>query len=115
MTSSILPPRSALAPCSPSTQLIASTTFDLPEPLGPTTHVMPGSKRRVVDDANDLKPRSVRLFRYMDGLSRTDWGSPSPTVPGCLDEGTATRRDRRQAHPIGAMKIGDVRFDASPG
>src|ERR671932_2900612 len=64
MTSSIFPPRSDLAPCSPMTQLSASTTLDLPEPLGPTTQVIPGSKRRVVADAKDLKPRRVRLFRY---------------------------------------------------
>jgi hypothetical protein len=38
--------------------------FDLPEPLGPTTAVMPCSKRRVVGDAKDLKPFSVRLLRY---------------------------------------------------
>src|SRR6478672_11810096 len=63
MTSSIFPPRSALAPCSPSTQAIASTTLDLPDPLGPTTQVMPGSNRRVVGDAKDLKPFSVRLLR----------------------------------------------------
>src|SRR4249919_1011959 len=63
MTSSILPPRNDLAPCSPSTQAMASTTLDLPEPLGPTTAVMPGSKRKVVDDAKDLKPLRVRLFR----------------------------------------------------
>ena len=63
MTSSILPPRSALAPCSPSTQAMASTTLDLPEPLGPTTQVMPGSSRSVVADAKDLKPFSVRLLR----------------------------------------------------
>ena len=65
MTSSILPPRSVLAPCSPITQVSASTTLDLPEPLGPTTQVMPGSKRRVVGEAKDLKPFSVRLFRCM--------------------------------------------------
>src|SRR4051795_11905579 len=63
MTSSILPPRRLFAPCSPSTQAMASTTFDLPEPLGPTTAVMPGSNRRVVGDAKDLKPLSVRLDR----------------------------------------------------
>ena len=63
MTSSIFPPRSALAPCSPSTQAIASTTLLLPEPLGPTTQVIPGSKRSVVGDAKDLKPLSVRLLR----------------------------------------------------
>src|SRR5208282_4277473 len=63
-TSSILPPRSDLAPCSPITQDRASTMLDLPEPFGPTTQVMPDSRRSVVAEANDLKPRRVRLFRY---------------------------------------------------
>src|SRR6201995_4671889 len=63
-TSSILPPRSDLAPCSPMTQDRASTTLDLPEPFGPTTQVMPGSRRSVVAEAKDLKPRMVRDFRY---------------------------------------------------
>src|SRR6266699_2652286 len=63
-TSSILPPRSDLAPCSPITQDRASTMLDLPEPFGPTTQVMPGSRRSVVAEAKDLKPRRVRLFRY---------------------------------------------------
>src|SRR6188472_2427202 len=63
MTSSILPPRSDLAPCSPMTHASASTTLDLPEPLGPTTAVMPGSKRSVVEDAKDLKPFMVRDLR----------------------------------------------------
>ncbi len=69
MTSSILPPRSDLAPCSPITQLSASTTLDFPEPFGPTTQVIPGSKLSVVADANDLNPRRVRLLRYNAGLS----------------------------------------------
>jgi hypothetical protein len=64
MTSSILPPRSDLAPCSPITQASASTTLDLPEPLGPTMQVMPGSSWSVVDEAKDLNPFRVRLFRY---------------------------------------------------
>src|ERR1700757_4494456 len=68
ITSSILPPRSDLAPCSPMTHARASTTLDLPEPLGPTTQVIPGSKRRVVAEANDLKPRRVRDFRYTSPL-----------------------------------------------
>ncbi len=67
MTSSILPPRSDLAPCSPMTQARASTTLDLPEPLGPTTQVIPGSKRSVVAEAKDLKPRRVRLLRCTRG------------------------------------------------
>src|SRR3954447_1328950 len=64
ITSSIFPPRSDLAPCSPITQASASTTLDLPEPFGPTTQVIPGSRRSVVEDAKDLKPRNVRLFKY---------------------------------------------------
>src|ERR1700733_11612714 len=64
MTSSILPPRRLFAPCSPMTQDRPSRMLDLPEPLGPTTQVMPGSRRSVVAEANDLKPRSVRDFRY---------------------------------------------------
>src|ERR1700760_1857471 len=64
MTSSILPPRRLFAPCSPMTHERASTTLDLPDPLGPTTQVIPGSRRSAVEEANDLKPRSVRDFRY---------------------------------------------------
>src|SRR5581483_777811 len=85
ITSSILPPRSDFAPCSPITQARASTTLDLPEPLGPTTQVMPGSKRSVVADAKDLKPRSVRLLRCTRELSLR---SPRPPVSGdCIRSG----------------------------
>jgi len=45
------------------TQARASTTFDLPEPLGPTMQVTPGSNWKVVGCANDLKPLMVRLFK----------------------------------------------------
>ena len=47
----------------PSTQPMASTTLDLPEPFGPTTTVMPGSRSRTVASAKDLKPLRVRVFR----------------------------------------------------
>src|ERR1700739_3202367 len=63
-TSSILPPRRDFAPCSPITQDSASTMLDLPDPFGPTTQVIPGSRRSAVAEANDLKPRRVRDFRY---------------------------------------------------
>ena len=90
MTSSILPPRRVLAPCSPMTQASASTTLDLPEPLGPTTAVTPGSNSKVVAEANDLNPRTVRLFRCKafgspgrrtgplsdESMIRTDTGVP---------------------------------------
>src|SRR3954452_2801007 len=64
MTSSILPPRRLLMPCSPITHANASTTLDLPETLGPTMHVMPGARSSVVAEAKDLNPFRVRLFGY---------------------------------------------------
>lgn len=42
---------------------MASTTFDLPEPFGPTTQVIPGSSLNVVAEAKDLNPFTVRLLR----------------------------------------------------
>src|SRR5579875_1452909 len=67
-TSSILPPRSDLTPCSPMTQDSASTMLDLPDPLGPTTQVIPGSRRRVLADAKDLNPRRLSVFRCTRGF-----------------------------------------------
>ena len=63
MTSSILAPRSARAPWAPSTQATESTTFDLPDPFGPTTTQTPGSNSSVVLSAKDLKPFNVNAFR----------------------------------------------------
>src|SRR5688572_2728445 len=73
MTSHISPPRRALADCSPRTHLIASETFDLPQPLGPTMADTPGWKLRAVLSAKDLKPKTVKFFRYMiDPKFRSD-------------------------------------------
>jgi len=38
------------------TQRTASTRFDLPQPLGPTTPVKPGSIAKSVGSTKDLKP-----------------------------------------------------------
>ena len=57
ITSAICPPRSARGPCSPRAQLIASTRFDFPEPLGPTITLTPGMNSRTVLSAKDLNPR----------------------------------------------------------
>src|SRR6185437_13870586 len=56
ITSSISPPRSRRADASPITQRSASTRFDLPQPLGPTMPVSPGSIASSVGSTNDLKP-----------------------------------------------------------
>ena len=65
MTSSILPPRSSRADCSPSTHRTASETLDLPQPLGPTMAVTPSSKERCTVSANDLKPDSSNLVSFI--------------------------------------------------
>src|SRR6185295_17165169 len=45
-------------------QRMASTTFDLPHPLGPTIEETPGEKVRTVRSTNDLNPwRSSCLIR----------------------------------------------------
>src|SRR5688500_14575406 len=119
MTSSILPPRRDLAPCSPSTQAIASTTLDLPEPLGPTTAVMPGSKRNVVAEAKDLKPLRVRLFRCTRGSRlcfapergqghgvQGGGGRPGQTLPAAAADPGRPARDRPHPHPATIMHRG---------
>ena len=70
ITSSIFPPRRDLAPCSPITHESASTTLDLPEPFGPTTQVIPGSKLSEVEEAKDLNPLRVILFKYTGATYR---------------------------------------------
>ena len=63
MTSAISPPRSAFAEVSPSAQRTPSTTFDFPQPFGPTIPVTPEWKSILVLSANDLKPWSSRHLR----------------------------------------------------
>jgi hypothetical protein len=48
ITSSMDLPRRRRGACSPMAHRMASTTFDLPQPFGPTTAVIPSSKRRTV-------------------------------------------------------------------
>src|ERR1035438_5230524 len=65
MTSSMRAPRRVRADCSPSTQLIASLRFDLPQPLGPTTAAIPSPlKRNSVRSQNDLKPWSSTFLNF---------------------------------------------------
>src|SRR5262245_12873033 len=88
MTSSIFWLRTADGACAPSTQAIASTTFDLPDPFGPTTTVTPGSSSSVVASANDLNPLRVSDLRNTAGpklpFGRDRLldarGDPSPTA-----------------------------------
>src|SRR5579863_6354008 len=65
ITSSMRAPRRLRADCSPSTQLMASLKFDLPQPLGPTTAAIPPPlKRSSVRSQKDLKPWSSTFLSF---------------------------------------------------
>ena len=82
MTSSMAAPRSDLAERSPRTHLTASTTFDLPHPLGPTMPIFCSLKRKSTGSANDLKPVSVTLASLMLNLTSCQaFRSASPAGP----------------------------------
>src|SRR5580658_4333450 len=110
MRSSTLLPRRRVGACSPSTHRIASTTFDLPHPLGPTTAVIPGAKLIVVESRNDLKPSNSRLLRRML--------SPPPPHHHCHrslsqstlggSRGYATYRGSRDGYPQRVVELGRV-------
>src|SRR3954470_8980627 len=86
MTSSIPAPRIDLGELSPITQRIASSTLDLPQPLGPTTPVRPGSTRSSAGSTKLLKPLSFSRFIC------TTRPPPSRLAPCCLAD---QRLDRR--------------------
>ena len=47
------------------TQRSASSRFDFPQPLGPTTPVSPGSIKSSVGSTKDLKPNSLRRLIFI--------------------------------------------------
>ena len=63
--SSMRSPRMLLALCSPSTQVSASTTLLLPQPLGPTMAVTPCSKVNSERSGKLLKPAISRRWSRM--------------------------------------------------
>ena len=80
ITSSMERPRSLSGDCSPSTQRTASATFDLPQPLGPTTPVTPPGKASTVRSMNDLNPTmSSRLMRMALRYHRRSTPARKPT------------------------------------
>src|SRR4051812_47143584 len=62
-TSSGFSARSSVGLREPAAQRIASETFDLPEPFGPTITPTPGSRRTSTGSGKDLKPRSLTARR----------------------------------------------------
>jgi len=92
------------------TQASASTTLDLPEPFGPTTQVIPGSKRRVVAEANDLKPRRVMLFRYtsVDVLAAGRAGAYPLSVPGRCDAAVSAVHKPEKVVPATGTRFPEI-------
>ena len=73
ITSCMRDPRSDLADCSPSTQLMESQMLDFPQPLGPTTAAMPvPGKRSRSRLANDLKPTISICFSLSMDVVRSE-------------------------------------------
>ncbi len=70
-TSSGFSARSSDGVSEPAAQTIASATFDLPEPFGPTTTATPGSSFSSSVSGNDLKPRRRRERRCTGGRLTT--------------------------------------------
>src|SRR6266403_562696 len=69
MQSAMRSARSDLWLCSPRTQEMASTTLDLPQPLGPTMQVVPDPLNvTTVRSQNDLKP-TISTFRSFSKMS----------------------------------------------
>ena len=102
---------------------MASTTFDLPLPLGPTTTVIPGSKSSVARSAKDLKPRMTSDFRNTrrrgySGSERARCARPAgtgrraPDAAGGHDGGDAPRRDEAMSASEDASSGSDTGSDS---
>src|SRR5882762_3147845 len=113
MQSAIRSARSDLWLCSPRTQEMASTTLDLPQPLGPTMHVVPEPlKVTTVRSQNDLKP-TISTFRSLSKMS--PFGRQSPRVR--KQKESKLKKPRRPARPKGWGKTtqGETTFRSSRG
>src|SRR5262249_62212183 len=69
MQSAIRSARSDLWLCSPSTQEIASTTFDLPQPFGPTMHVVPVPLKVTTVRSQKLLKPTISTLRSLSKVS----------------------------------------------
>ena len=95
-TSSIWSARSALVNRVPSTHDTASTMFDFPVPLGPTTTETPVPNSRRVRSANDLKPSSLIDLRRKSHPC----DSSESEFSGTHREPVLTPLQRREGHHL---------------
>src|SRR6266478_5070603 len=100
--------------CSPKTQEMASTTFDLPQPLGPTIHVVPEPLNvTTVRSQNDLKP-TISTFR---SFSKCPLLAPhrAAMAPLTIRAGGKTRGERRHCIPRGEGSSSNRSARNAPG
>src|SRR5579859_3520435 len=99
MQSLIRPARRLLWLCSPSTHEIASTTFDLPQPFGPTMHVVPVPLNvTTVRSQNDLNP-VISTFLSLSKVSPL----VSSRLPYARGRAHDARRETTQYSPFGGV------------
>src|SRR3990167_8114997 len=91
ITSSMLSARMALAELAPITQRRASRRFDLPQPLGPTMPVSPGSIRNSVGSTKDLNPERRSLWKCTEGVGLLFLGRGEGLLVGRVDLGHGER------------------------
>src|SRR5689334_17495174 len=93
MQSAMRSARRLLWLCSPSTQEIASTTLDFPQPFGPTMHVVPEPLNvTTVRSQNDLNP-VISTLRSLSKVSLCSLLS-STTVRSCTEAAHASDKAR---------------------
>ena len=97
MQSDIRSARRLLWLCSPSTQEMASTILDLPQPLGPTMQVSPVPlKATWVRSKNDLNP-TISTFLSLSKVTLSD--SATYAMPRGLQCGAGRRVEMRVPLP----------------
>src|SRR5689334_379952 len=89
MMSCMCSPRRLLALCSPSTQVMASTTLLLPQPLGPTMAVTPRSKARSARSGKLLNPEISRRCSRIYGRPCAGYRRDGQSVAGATGWGKA--------------------------
>src|SRR6202012_646007 len=75
-------PLMALEEVAPITQRRASRRLDLPQPLGPTTPVRPGSMRNSVGSTKDLKPERRSRWNCTGSLGARGFDGRAQHVQG---------------------------------
>src|SRR5215470_4412930 len=99
MQSLMRPARRLLWLCSPSTQEIASTTFDFPHPFGPTMQVVPDPLIvTIVRSQNDLNP-VISTFLNLSKVSPL----VSSRLPLTRGQAHVARRETTQYSPAGGV------------